>query len=187
MKRLFLDLDGVVVDLLTAICNSGIGKKFGLTPELATPELSDFFGMTRDDFWRQFNSIDFWENLPKYSWSDQLVEFCYKNFDLYILTSPSWTATDCASGKLLWLKNNYPKLADEKRMILSNKKHIFANKNSILLDDTANKCELFADNGGLAILFPQIYNQKFCKDIRVRMPKSYNAVISILTEILNNV
>src|SRR3990172_6496203 len=98
IKTIFLDMDGVIVDLST-----GLQKSFpdwdGVT------SIYDHFSISKDDFWRKMRGrgTHWWSDLPEFPWSKQLVETCEKVVapqNVYILTSPGRTCVTTATGKL---------------------------------------------------------------------------------------
>jgi 5'(3')-deoxyribonucleotidase len=193
-KTVFLDLDGVLVDLFT-----GIEKKFGLTkgflarkPYLCRPnsmDLANKLGMTEEDFWgTKANSIEFWENLPKYDWSDDLIMALFSNEnieDCYVLTAPSKICPACSSGKVAWLNKHYPFFVKSGKLIISTNKSLLAGENRILIDDTVKKVWGFHEAGGEVMLWPQIYNKDAftMKDKKILRPKSVVQAIKMIKEL----
>jgi 5'(3')-deoxyribonucleotidase len=189
-KTIFLDMDGVLVDIFT-----GIEKRFNLNKGFLTskpypclpnsPDIAIKLLMTEEDFWsKKANSISFWENLPKYSWSDAIIIACLiaDTEDVFILTSPSKTCTSCSSGKVAWLNRYYPYFVSKGKIIIATKKDLLANKKCILIDDTIKKCERFRNAGGEAILFPHNYNKNYFspKERGIHQPKNVNEVIDMI-------
>jgi len=188
-KTIFLDLDGVIVDLferLEEVFNLQKGslarKPYPCLPD--SIDISEKIGMTQIDFWSKFNNIKFWENLPKFPWADDLVIACFSNNsikDCYILTAPSKIAYASASGKFGWLKKHYPYFSDNGKVIITNKKHMIAGKDRILVDDTIEKIEKFVEYGGTGILFPQIYNKNYdTKNKNILRPKDVKQTIEMI-------
>lgn len=99
----------------------------------------------------------FWENLEKFPHSDELVNFCFENFDTHILTSPSSNPV-CASGKMKSIKKHYPHLL--KKMIITKNKYLCAAPGRILVDDNTGKINKFNKFGGDGMLFPTFYNSE---------------------------
>ena len=197
-KTIFLDLDGVLVDLF-----SGVEKRFNLTkgflsrkPYLCRPysiDLAHKLGMTEEDFWEtKANNIEFWENLPKYSWSDDLINSCFtnsrgviKNNDVFILTAPSKICTACSSGKVAWLNKHYPFFVKSGKLIISSDKSLLGGKNRILIDDTVKKVWGFHEAGGEVMLWPQIYNKAAftMEHKKILRPKSVAQAIKMIKEL----
>jgi len=167
-KIIFLDMDGVLVDLLSQI-ESYFGLPKGKLYKTKNPgNIHLDVVMTEKDFWGKFDRINFWASLPKYPWSDDLVHHCINKEDFgyktIILTSPSKTALNSATGKLMWLKKHYPFFISANEVIITNNKDSLAGAGRILIDDTLKKCFGFLDSGGKSILFPQPYNKNTVMD-----------------------
>ena len=119
-KLLFLDMDGVIVDLPT-----GQSRKWG--------------------------EEDYWMNLSKYPWSDELVALCDTLYEVHILSSLGGGAAS-ATGKMRWIEHHYPQLADG--TILTKDKKLLAAKRRILVDDDPDNIRQFCIRRGRGILFP---------------------------------
>ncbi len=152
-------MDGVLVDLWGSIEQYFNLKSRTLYKTKNPWDIHLSVCMTNEDFWGKFDRIDFWAGLPKYPWSDDLIEVCLsnKNYKTMILTSPSKTALSCATDKLCWISRNYPNFI--KKVIIINDKNSLAGPNRVLIDDTPKKVFGFIDNGGRLILLPQQYNK----------------------------
>jgi len=187
MTRFFLDLDGVLVDLLTGIKSHEILKGIDTINKNSHYELHEIFNMGEEEFWCQFNDVNFWENLPKYEHSDELFNRLSDKFkeNLFILTAPSKWATACATGKINWMKKNYPDFPVG-RIILCNKKYLLAKFGNVLLDDSKDKLMDFTACDGDGILFPQEYNREFSKSImferNILTPENINQVYNIINK-----
>jgi len=169
-KIIFLDMDGVLVNILKGIENHFVDFSSSTHHYPPTIDLhntknpneiyKDFNFSNQNTFWLNFNNIRFWENLELYPWAERLIKLCLSSsYKTYVLTSPSKTATYSATGKLNFLKKHFHDLVSENRIIISNDKGILAGPNRVLIDDTIEKCLDFANNGGTSILFPQPYNR----------------------------
>lgn len=182
-KIIFLDMDGVLVDLLSAI-ESYFCLPAGKLYKTKIPHSIHLdVGMTKEDFWNKFDNIDFWASLPKYPWSDDLIHCCLNKIDLgyrtMILTSPSKIAVNSATGKLMWLNKHYPFFISANEVIITNNKNSLAGDGRILIDDTIKKVNEFEYAGGKGILFPQKYN-KCCINEMFETPKSVEEVFKII-------
>jgi len=192
-KTIFLDMDGVLVDLF-----SGIEKQFNIKkgfleskPYPCLPDSIDIANkllMTEECLWgNKVNDVKFWESLPKYPWSDDLIIACLNANveDVLILTSPSKTCMYCSSGKVAWLSKHYPFFVAYGKIVIANKKYLLAAKNRVLIDDTIEKCKQFRDAGGEAILFPHPYNKNYFPSTEkgVYQPKNVDEVIDMIKEL----
>jgi 5'(3')-deoxyribonucleotidase len=93
-----------------------------------------------------------WADMEKLDWSDDLISLLKKETkDLAFLSSPSKSPI-CYSGKIKWVLKNYPKM--DRNLFLGCKKHLVANPNVLLVDDTEKKCKEFREYGGHAFQWP---------------------------------
>lgn len=157
---IFLDMDGVLVDMV-----SGAFKSLNITDYKIPPMEYDMtkwegVNLSTRDFWDAIDKTNehFWANLDKYLWSDELVKLCEQYGDLFILTAPSRNPY-CLAGKMMWIKKYYPQLV--RKIIITPHKYLCAARNRILIDDTDAKIEKFAKHGGKTILFPQLWNKNY--------------------------
>ena len=95
---------------------------------------------------------EWWENMEKLPWADDLVNLLKKESkDFIFLSSPS-NSPLCYSGKIKWVTKHYPDLS--KNLMLGCKKHMFAGSNTLLVDDTDKKIKQFREYGGHAFKWP---------------------------------
>ena len=159
---IFLDMDGV-------ICNIGqaVASIYGI--EL-TPESEKEYGNTlykllaldsKQELWNVINAIpDFWEDIPPYSWCEELVDALQSIDEVQILTSsPSTdalTKSNASTGKARWVGKHL--LDKNLRINIVHDKYLLAAPGRILIDDRENHCDLFREHGGRSILFKQPWN-----------------------------
>jgi hypothetical protein len=105
-----------------------------------------------------WGEVDFWRNLPKYPWADDLVAAITAGCKCYILTSIGGGACS-ATGKIQWLQNHYPELA--KSAILTRRKEMLAAPGRVLIDDDPGNCQKWVERGGWGILFPHPRNAEY--------------------------
>ena len=112
-----------------------------------------------DEFWKRIGTFEnFWLDLEKYEWSDDLFRMCSTTARTVIATSPS-PCKNCPGQKVEWLrKHGYleSRLTD---YMLGPHKELMARPNTILIDDSDRNVELFIAAGGKAITFPQRWNK----------------------------
>lgn len=185
-KMIFLDLDGVLVDLFSGIENKFSLKSGSLYKSKYAHDIHLELKMTEEDFWDKLDTVDFWQSLPKFPHSDDLVMACINSpYKTNILTAPSKIALNCASGKLEWIEKHYPFFIKEGRVTITNNKSLLAGPSRVLIDDTSKKIREFVENGGRGILFPQQYNkdQLMLGGLRVARPKNVKEAIKIVKEL----
>ena len=162
----FLDLDGVCCDFVSAaLQRNGLDENdraellarwpFG---EWSIPKL---IGKTDEEFWKPINGdASFWRGLSQYPWFGSLIRKCEDMSDGEVMfaTSPS-RCPFAYKGKAEWLIDRGIKSND--RAMFGSKKHLLANANTVLVDDSDKNVSEFRDAGGKAILFPQVWNTNY--------------------------
>lgn len=162
MKRIFLDLDGVLADFQGAAI-----KAYDL--ELTKLEKMDYAGVIKA-FNRQRGKTAnaFWAGLPDFFWEDlqetdefyEIVEMV-KPYATVILTSPPmgypWVLS-AIEGKTRWIMIHLREYFTVGRFLIGFHKEYFANRDSILIDDNQENCAKFIMSGGSAILVPRPWN-----------------------------
>jgi 5'(3')-deoxyribonucleotidase len=167
-KTIFLDMDGVLCQMIEcALLQLGVDS-VGANDGDYNIDNWTLKGYTGWDYNNQKDKVlcnfiknakeEFWENLYKYVWADELVDFCSKFGDVYFLSAPS-NNPECYSGKLKWVRKNYPKMA--KRLILTEHKHLLAREDRILIDDKDDNILNFFACGGIGLIFPRSWNGAF--------------------------
>jgi 5'(3')-deoxyribonucleotidase len=163
IERVFLDLDGCITNFVSGALNALGVTSYEIPPGEGKIEKWKGIGVSTRQFWKSIDATNeyFWADLPKYEWSDQLVQLLEEESggNLHVLTSPSRNPY-CLAGKMMWIQKWYPKL--QRKMILTPDKYLLAkNESHILIDDTEKKCDDFFMAGGTSLLFPQLYNRNF--------------------------
>lgn len=157
-RQILLDLDGVLVDLHPEVLRLH-GHVFD---EARVPAgewlISKWVGLDEETVWKHpdLHSFDFWANLPKTPWFDELMAMVTAYFPVElqcILTKSATTAT--AGGKQAWIERHLPK----HHYLIGGGKHFVASPNKILLDDADHNVDAFRAHGGQAILFPRRWNR----------------------------
>lgn len=151
MKYL-LDMDGVIADFV-----GGASVVFDVDlSQMDNWHIEKFMGLSEAEFWMIVNAQgpEFWENLPEYAWTDDLVRLLGEN-SFVISTAPS-RSPDSAYGKIKWLHRKFgPKF---NRYMLGRQKELMAKSGLVLIDDKEANVEKFRQAGGQAVLFPQMWN-----------------------------
>ena len=153
MKRIFLDVDEPLADFVGA-ANTFYGVNIP-KEEITKWELPyGRYGKTHDSFWDGLNE-DFWADMPKQPWCDELVDFLesQEGYSVCLLTAPN---KDNATGKQRWIRKNLPIYKD--RYLIGPTKWFCAGPDSILIDDREQNCQDFIAAGGQAIVFPAPWN-----------------------------
>lgn len=162
----FLDCDGVLADFVGGCC-----KLLGLDREkhfqkfsLPYPSsLEKLFGI--DGAERIYNeiSVDFWVNLEKLPWADDLVALLDKHFgdNIYLCTSAGYLGSSkyfstATAGKEKWIMRHFPRF--KYSTIFCMNKKALASPRHILLDDQQCNIDSFNTGEGIGILFPAKWN-----------------------------
>ena len=151
--KIFLDMDGVLVDLL-----AGIEKFYGYPVERShegIPKLLQEMYMEREEFWTSLTS-DFWANLPKMKDADMILALVEPYKPVILSAHPGVGIAQCIEGKTRWLTENLPEYMQDDRYIFSGRvKGHLAHPNAILIDDHENTISAWNANGGDGILVPR--------------------------------
>ncbi len=157
--KVFLDLDGVIVDFRRGVC-----EVFGFPCDDLTKKWA-FWGVWPNVTFEMVNAIctqEFWRTLNfthdgqilLYGWVGLMEKF----ENITLLTTPmpnpgSW------SGKYLWIKENMPAKFLKNTIMLQGSKAQLAGPDTLLIDDKDENIEEFVAAGGQGILVPRIWNR----------------------------
>jgi 5'(3')-deoxyribonucleotidase len=164
--QVFLDMDGVLADFPSAVCNAHNRPNPYTDPNNFGKDILECWpDMCKKDYWLPAE-FDFWANLKPLPDFEELIGII-KEFvpleEVCILTSPSRNR-GCKPGKLKWIEKYLPEIS-EKNIFFCSEKWRFAldkdGKQNILIDDTSKKTEPFIKAGGEAYLVPRPWNHHF--------------------------
>ena len=127
-KILFLDMDGVMVDLVQACAD--------IDPTLDISYGGDNEAEKKRAF-KEFavKNPQLFETAPLMKGAYEAFERLKDIYDVYFLSTPMWDAPSSYTAKALWVKNYFPEDGFQ-RLILSHHKHLC--QGAILVDDTYN-------------------------------------------------
>lgn len=153
--RVFLDMDGVLVDLLAdwlPYLNEITGKNLEYG-DINMYGLESVYGIPFSKIRKPLHKPGFWENLPMYPGADEFVAKLVKyGHEVYIATTP-FPAELCCWGKKQWVKKNLPFIPLD-RVIFIHDKHLL--RGDAMVDDKPQNMVGFP---GMRILFDQPWNQ----------------------------
>jgi len=166
MFKVFLDLDGVLVDFM-----GGVHKWYGLpySYEDYPYEINKWDCLPPKSFKRSAN--EFWCDLPPNLWANldwtldgkeilkEIEKFVPKE-QICLFTSRSMPQS--AFGAVAWVATNLPQY--RKRLLIGDKKEFCAHENSLLIDDANHNVDAFIKEGGRTILIPRKWNRAHEKD-----------------------
>ena len=158
----FLDMDGVICDLLTGVINHF--NKLLIHRENTVQEyvelygkyhIHDFYGLSNDLLWKMIErEPNFWLNLPMFPWSKTLYADLRELGKVVIVTQPV-NNPDCFSQKIQWLNDKLDVPTED--IVVSTQKNLMAG-HGILIDDRPDNIDNFINSGGRAILIPSNWN-----------------------------
>lgn len=164
--RVFLDLDGVIVDFAKGViewynldCKPEDWSEWG--------DVFKYYEGTEASFWDGL-SDKFWIGLKFTEEAKEILELL-KPFKPCILTSPAHTG---AGGKQQWIRENLPGYFKNGRYLIGPPKHLLASGNSLLIDDSQENCDKFIKAGGHAIIVPRPWNNLSDKDVIEHLKKN---------------
>lgn len=155
-KKLFLDMDGVLVDFVTGV--RVFHSKHIEYKDIQQNIAQQMFPSNEQYRFYDPLGFDFWANL---TWTEEgqkllagLLGFIDSE-DIVLMTSPILTR-GCADGKLAWIKKNCPIFT--RQYCVTPCKHQYAHPSALLVDDSERNCTEFQDAGGFAYLVPRPWN-----------------------------
>lgn len=164
-----LDMDGVLVDLLMGLHRSHSRRPLTVKP--GTYDFTKILGWTPR--WEMYTA-HWWANLPRTEWASGLVEMLLDRFEpsqIRILTK--YNSPACAAGKIVWMKCNYPRIA-EQIVLVSDDKSFACNTGDILIDDYEKNIEAWCAVGGLGVTVPQPWNKYHGSDVLAHVEGTLN-------------
>ena len=158
MKRILLDMDGVLVNFVGGMM-SALGKPwpYDKKKSLGVWNVEKLWGLEDDEFWAPCNYSDFWAELEWLEDGRRILEICEKYVgreNVYISTSPS-LSPNAWKGKAEWLQKHMPEYHG--RVLMGSCKEILAPV-GVLVDDYDRNVQRFRDNGGTAVPVPRPWN-----------------------------
>jgi 5'(3')-deoxyribonucleotidase len=157
IKQIYLDMDGVVVDLHTAfLANHG----FVLTEEnwpVGYKKGSQVMGMSQEEFDAPIMKAGatFWQGLKPYGWFEEFWQELNAIAPVCYLSSPEY-GPGCAGGKVKWMQERHGEEFGD--FVLTSRKELLAAPGCVLIDDTIRNLEKFEAAGGRGVLFERPWN-----------------------------
>ena len=162
MKTIYLDIDGVLANFVEGSIREHMMDDFFTWQEATHWDyfLDEPWNMTREQFFKGLDCVEFWESLPLHDGANGLVALLrsYANSaDLVICTTLPKESRHAATGKLLWLEKHFG--FNSNQVIFTKDKWRLANEDSILIDDNEENTRLFLQHGGSTVTVPRPWNR----------------------------
>jgi hypothetical protein len=165
MPPVFLDMDGVLADVAGGWCSRfGIerGTLFGPT---YPPGLWEFWRRAgwHDSYfhaWLNLAPEEFWSGLGAFAGAHWLYSKLSEVADVYFLSAPpERTPLNAIAGKWRWLLD-WGGAEAAGRLIPTRHKAACAGPGKVLVDDKPANVLAFREAGGLAVLYPRVWNDR---------------------------
>jgi 5'(3')-deoxyribonucleotidase len=162
ISNIYLDMDEVLVDTTYNVMKYHNLPNFYRDPKNhGIYYIHHLAKMKHEEMWHVLDA-DFWANLPKMPWANQMIETACKIVganNVYILSAPIESA-GCCFGKQQWIRKHFPFLSPN--LILTCAKHAAIAKNSMLFDDSENNEAAFKEKDIMDsfYLIPSLNNRK---------------------------
>lgn len=159
--RIFLDLDGVLVNYIPAIAaffGVPVTELYSKWPP-GVYEICHALGKDKNvwaEVWDAPETI--WSEMSEFPWARALFNKCNETAETFILTSPINSGT-CVSGKVKWIHAFAGR--EYRKYILTHFKHNCARWDHVLIDDREDNIRLWEEEGGEGILFPSHGNRLY--------------------------
>lgn len=162
---IFLDLDGVLVDLhrgFAAYHDMPYPYSHERRATNAGPDEAFEEWLFEQDRWEDpagaCTEASFWLGLQPFPWTRELYAAAKSVGDVYICSNPGRGefAAAAAAGKMAWCQKHLG--INPQRIILMADKFLVAGPGRILVDDRANVLGPWIHSDGIGLLFPQPYN-----------------------------
>lgn len=163
--RIFLDLDGVLVDFIRGAAEL-FKKDYDQLISRWPPGMYDMevvLGISKTKFFSTIENVgeDFWATLPPFPYAKSFYEHCEGIAPVCILTRPTY-APSCLSGKVRWMRRHFGNID----YIIGKRKELCARDTHVLIDDHTVNVSKFQEHGGRAILWPAINNPRHAESDR---------------------
>lgn len=156
-RRCFVDVDGVVADLHSALARIH-GWDLSKWPD-GEYTAEDAWGLTTEQLWSppEIATSEFWANLPLTPWADELMEIVKSRFNRIAFMTQCTGTAGCAAGKWEWMDRRFPSIP---RCVVDQKRWL-ASPGAVLIDDSDGNVQMWQRYGGDAVLFPRVWNRLF--------------------------
>lgn len=149
MKRLAIDMDGVIADVTTALLNS-LEQETGirLTPE-AIYGMNEYTAFPNIKKW--LDTEGYFRHLPVIADSQRVVRRLMDHYDIFIVSAAT-EFPQSLTDKMLWLQDHFPFIGWQKVCLCGSKTIV---KADILIDDHFKNLDYF---DGQTLLYTATHN-----------------------------
>lgn len=160
LKRILLDLDGVLADF-----HGHSLRFFGSDKTVddlhGETWIPDALGITEAGFWEKVNGNpeSFWYDMPLLSDANRIVDLAIQAVgaeNVGICSSPSRYPSSI-HWKMMWVEKHFPDFY--RRVVLTPAKYLLSTEGTLLIDDWEKNAG-FADHGGSFFLIPRRWNSR---------------------------
>ena len=159
MVEVFLDLDGVLVDLVSGLCRyHKIENPFNDPKNYGRYDVRHMAGMSSESFWGVLDH-DFWLDLDWTDFGRSILNEVLKYVpvkQVTILTAPTGFP-GCVDGKISWVNKHLPRF----NYFVGRNKKAIAGPNKLLIDDHDVNIDEWTEAGGPAIHVPLLSNRLY--------------------------
>lgn len=157
VRHIFVDLDGVLADFVTAALHLHCRPEALSGWPLGEFECHRALQITPGQFWSRIDQegARFWAELAPFPWMRELFDRLRSVAPVTIASSPSYDP-GCLEGKVRWIQQHLGKKFRD--FLIGPPKHLLARPDVALIDDSDRNIEKFVQHGGVGIVFPQVWN-----------------------------
>lgn len=186
----FLDMDGVIADLVNATLDVlQVPDPYRLPHNRGRYELHDIIDISWEaPIWNHLDRA-FWAGIPPMPDMPAILDAIGRTFGLkrtYICTSPPDSNPESVLGKADWVQQHLPDLSTPPLYIAA--KWLLARPSRVLIDDKDQNIDEFIAAGGIGVLVPRPWNRlhahpKVTADYLHRaIPEAYGRAVRTLAE-----
>ena len=154
IKRVFLDLDGVIAAWAKSACGQ-LGVDYPTNFQFPDQGwLKSITGAKK--IYDITDNVDFWTELERYPWSNTLVDLISNSGKEFRFLTKPMKSPECYYGKSKWIFKNYPKHWNKMWIVTGTKSAICRDSGDLLIDDYEKNIEEWKSAGGTAYHWKEI-------------------------------
>lgn len=161
MKKVFLDMDGLIVDFVQYTCEFfNISNEFPVGEWDVVGIMCQRAKISQNEFWKRLD-VEFWSFQPWMHDGLRIMAHLKQEIGIHnvcILSSPA--NSDSAAGKIAWIKRELPDMYKMGNFCLNRNKGFLAHPEKLLIDDGDHNIEAYTEHGGTCLLYPRKWNKR---------------------------